>query len=102
MVHRGGIFQFIDQFKFQIKNIKMRPLTDEETKIFFEKLNKYIGDNIKLLVERADGTYCFRLHRDRSVPSSITCSSFPNCSCFPIMFPSQGVLRVRANHEAGK
>jgi 60S ribosome subunit biogenesis protein NIP7 len=43
----------------------MRPLTEEETKVFFEKLNKYIGDNIKLLIDRADGTYCFRLHRDR-------------------------------------
>lgn len=43
----------------------MRPLTEEETKIFFEKLSKYIGDNIKLLIDREDGTYCFRLHRDR-------------------------------------
>ncbi|ELT94352.1 hypothetical protein CAPTEDRAFT_221286 [Capitella teleta] len=43
----------------------MRPLTDEETKIFFEKLSKYIGDNIRLLLERPDGSYCFRLHRDR-------------------------------------
>ena len=41
----------------------MRPLTEEETKIFFEKLSKYIGDNIKLLIDREDGTYCFRLHR---------------------------------------
>lgn len=24
-----------------------------------------IGENIQLLVERPDGTYCFRLHRDR-------------------------------------
>lgn len=24
-----------------------------------------IGENIKLLIERPDGTYCFRLHRDR-------------------------------------
>ena len=24
-----------------------------------------IGDNIKLLIDREDGTYCFRLHRDR-------------------------------------
>jgi 60S ribosome subunit biogenesis protein NIP7 len=38
----------------------MRPLTDEETKILFEKLSKYIGDNVKLLIDRADGTYCFR------------------------------------------
>ena len=44
---------------------KMRPLTEEETKIFFEKLSKYIGDNIKSLIERDDGNYCFRLHRER-------------------------------------
>lgn len=43
----------------------MRPLTEEETKIFFEKLSKYIGENIKLLIDRSDGAYCFRLHRDR-------------------------------------
>ena len=43
----------------------MRPLTDEETKIFFEKLTKYIGENIKMLIDREDGKYCFRLHRDR-------------------------------------
>ena len=43
----------------------MRPLTDEETKIFFEKLTKYIGENIKMLIDREDGKYCFRLHKDR-------------------------------------
>ena len=43
----------------------MRPLTDEETKIFFEKLSKYIGENIKMLIDREDGKYCFRLHKDR-------------------------------------
>ena len=43
----------------------MRPLTDEETKIFFEKLTKYIGENIKWLIDREDGKYCFRLHRER-------------------------------------
>jgi 60S ribosome subunit biogenesis protein NIP7 len=43
----------------------MRPLTEEETKTFFEKLSKYIGENIKQLIDRSDGTYCFRLHRDR-------------------------------------
>ena len=43
----------------------MRPLTDEETKIFFEKLSKYIGENIKMLIDREDGKYCFRLHRER-------------------------------------
>jgi 60S ribosome subunit biogenesis protein NIP7 len=43
----------------------MRPLTEEESKTFFEKLNKYIGENVRLLLERSDGTYCFRFHRDR-------------------------------------
>ena len=43
----------------------MRPLTEEETKLFFEKLAKYIGEDIKALLERDDGHYCFRLHRDR-------------------------------------
>lgn len=44
---------------------RMRPLTEEETKIFFEKLMKYVGANIKFLVERKDEDYCFRLHRNR-------------------------------------
>ncbi|NWI46371.1 NIP7 protein, partial [Picathartes gymnocephalus] len=43
----------------------MRPLTEAETRAVFEKLGKYIGENIQLLVDRPDGTYCFRLHRDR-------------------------------------
>ena len=43
----------------------MRPLTEEETKVFFEKLTKYIGENVRLLLDRSDGLYCFRLHRDR-------------------------------------
>ena len=43
----------------------MRPLTDEETKSIFEKLTKYIGENVKCLIDRPDGQYCFRLHKDR-------------------------------------
>ncbi|XP_074014198.1 60S ribosome subunit biogenesis protein NIP7 homolog isoform X2 [Numenius arquata] len=43
----------------------MRPLTEAETRTVFEKLGRYIGENIQLLVDRPDGTYCFRLHRDR-------------------------------------
>ena len=30
----------------------MRPLTEEETKTMFEKLTKYIGENIKLLIKK--------------------------------------------------
>jgi len=43
----------------------MRPLTEEETRLFFEKLAKYIGENIKTLIDRPDGQFCFRLHRER-------------------------------------
>ena len=43
----------------------MRPLTDEETRVFFEKLNEYIGRSIKALLDRADEPHCFRLHKDR-------------------------------------
>ncbi|EGD76662.1 hypothetical protein PTSG_08012 [Salpingoeca rosetta] len=43
----------------------MRPLTEDETTVFFEKLARYIGPNIRLLLDRPDGPYCFRLHKDR-------------------------------------
>ncbi|XP_072035953.1 60S ribosome subunit biogenesis protein NIP7 homolog [Amphiura filiformis] len=43
----------------------MRPLTDEETTQLFDKLSKFIGENIQLLIDRPDGMYCFRYHRDR-------------------------------------
>jgi 60S ribosome subunit biogenesis protein NIP7 len=43
----------------------MRPLTEEETKSFFEKLSKYIGRNIRLLIDREDGEFCFRFHKNR-------------------------------------
>jgi len=43
----------------------MRPLTPEETKDVFEKLAKYIGENVRQLIDRPDGAYCFRLHNNR-------------------------------------
>lgn len=43
----------------------MRQLTEEETKIVFEKLSGYIGQNIAELVNRSDGKYCFRIQKDR-------------------------------------
>lgn len=43
----------------------MRPLTEEETRTFFEKLVKYIGKNIRHLIDRPDKEYCFRYHHDR-------------------------------------
>jgi 60S ribosome subunit biogenesis protein NIP7 len=43
----------------------MRPLSEDETKIFFEKLTTYIGRNVKHLIDRPDEEYCFRLHKER-------------------------------------
>jgi len=43
----------------------MRPLTDEELKIFFEKLAQYIGRSIKLLIDRKDEAWAFRVHKSR-------------------------------------
>lgn len=43
----------------------MRPLTEEETTQVFEKLAKYIGPNIKKLIDTPDGNFCFRLQKDR-------------------------------------
>ncbi|CAO2578839.1 60S ribosome subunit biogenesis protein NIP7 homolog [Lemmus lemmus] len=31
----------------------------------FEKIAKYFGENLQLLVDRPDGTYCFQLRNDR-------------------------------------
>jgi len=43
----------------------MKQLPEERIQILFEKLNKYIGTNVKLLIDRPDGTYCFREQRGR-------------------------------------
>ena len=43
----------------------MRALTDNETKIFFDKLAKFLGSNIKFLIDREDGDFVFRLHNSR-------------------------------------
>ncbi|XP_008209166.1 60S ribosome subunit biogenesis protein NIP7 homolog [Nasonia vitripennis] len=43
----------------------MKRLSEERTKLVFEKLANYIGDNVKFLIDRPDGTYCFREKKDR-------------------------------------
>lgn len=43
----------------------MRQLTEEETRIVFEKLSGYIGQNISQLVNRSDDKYCLRIQKDR-------------------------------------
>ena len=39
----------------------MRPLTEEETKVLFQKLAEYIGRSIEKLINRSDERHCFRL-----------------------------------------
>ncbi|KAL0237303.1 hypothetical protein PCE1_000700 [Barthelona sp. PCE] len=43
----------------------MRKLTEDETRLVFEKLAKFIGGNLRHLVERPDEKYCFRMHKTR-------------------------------------
>eukprot|EP00483_Globobulimina_turgida_P009403 UN09422 len=43
----------------------MRLLSPEETRVFFEKLAKYIGRSIKHLLDSKGGKFCFRIHQDR-------------------------------------
>ncbi|CCH45659.1 60S ribosome subunit biogenesis protein [Wickerhamomyces ciferrii] len=43
----------------------MRPLTEEETKVVFEKLANYIGRNIAYLVDNKEDPHIFRLQKDR-------------------------------------
>ena len=43
----------------------MRPLTEEETKVVFEKLANYIGRNISFLIDNPENPHVFRLQKDR-------------------------------------
>ncbi|BAT77143.1 hypothetical protein VIGAN_01523400 [Vigna angularis var. angularis] len=51
----------------------MRPLDEKETSVVFEKLFKFVGNNLKNIVENPShegpdanpGRYCFRLHKNK-------------------------------------
>lgn len=43
----------------------MRPLTDEEMRQFFGKLQTFLGDNITKLIDRSDAPHTFRMIKDR-------------------------------------
>lgn len=43
----------------------MRPLADDEMKVFFEKLQLYLGTNVTKLIDRQDEPHTFRLIKDR-------------------------------------
>ena len=42
-----------------------RAAASQETKMVFEKLFKFVGKNLKSLIDRQDEPYCFRLHKNR-------------------------------------
>jgi len=43
----------------------MRPLTDDELRVFFEKLQLFLGDEVSQLIDRQDEPHSFRLINDR-------------------------------------
>ena len=43
----------------------MRALSEQELKLFLEKVQKYIGASVRHLIDRADEPHVFRLHNDR-------------------------------------
>ncbi len=59
---------------------QMRPLTEEETKLVFGKLHKFIGADVARLIDRKDEQHVFRLHKNRvyyvSAAQLASCSSF--------------------------
>ena len=50
--------------EFRLAQRLQRPLM-QETRAVFEKLHKFIGKNLKNLVERSDEDHVFRLHKNR-------------------------------------
>lgn len=59
--------------------VVMRPLTEQETKVFFEKLSKYIGRNITYLIDRSDEKHCFMMQKDRVYYVSESVSKYATC-----------------------
>lgn len=54
----------------------MRSLTEDETKVVFEKLASYIGRNITFLVDSPADPHVFRLQKDRVYYVSQTVANF--------------------------
>lgn len=44
---------------------EMRELKEKEAELMFDKLSKYVGDNTERLLTRTDGTYVFRVIKNR-------------------------------------
>lgn len=76
----------------------MRPLTEDETKMVFEKLYKFIGKNIKNLIDRPDEPHCFRLQKNRVFyvrESLMKRATNVRCSAQHKQAALQGLLRSR-------
>ena len=43
----------------------MRPCADDELRALLEKLMKFIGKNVELLLHKAEEPHCFRVHKGR-------------------------------------
>ncbi|KAK3286076.1 ribosome biosynthesis protein nip7 [Cymbomonas tetramitiformis] len=43
----------------------MRPLEEDEAKQVFEKLHKYVGKNLKDIIDQPNDPHCMRLHRNK-------------------------------------
>ena len=59
-----------------------------------------VGENIKLLIDRPDGVYCFRLHKDRVyyVRSVDLCNLLVLCQR-PQFCPEKQISNVDAAHN---
>jgi len=78
----------------------MRPLEESEIQQVFEKLFKFVGKNLKNIVDRADQPHCFRLHKkvrrdSRSAPRSRPASLFPRWGKSTLMLCLLGRTRCR-------
>ena len=60
----------------------MRPLEESEIQQVFEKLFKFVGKNLKNIVDRADQPHCFRLHK-KVRPSATVVPASPRVPRLP-------------------
>lgn len=63
----------------------------QELKSVLEKLFKFVGKNVKSLVEREDEAYCFRLHKNRvyHVREKLMKKATNVRHCTPLACPTQ-------------
>mmetsp|Transcript_8837 Transcript_8837/g.36164 ORF Transcript_8837/g.36164 Transcript_8837/m.36164 type:complete len:108 (-) Transcript_8837:73-396(-) len=96
----------------------MRPLEESEIQQVFEKLFKFVGKNLKNIVDRADQPHCFRLHkkrvyyvredimkratnisRDQLVSLGVCVGKFTHSDKFRLMIGALELLAAHAKHK---